>query len=39
MCDRVLVFSINPGRVVSEMPIELVHPRDWLDPAFRETAD
>ena len=39
MCDRVLVFSTNPGRVVSEMPIHLAHPRDRLDPAFRELVE
>ena len=39
MCDRVLVFSTNPGRVVSEMPVDLPHPRDRLDPAFRELVE
>src|ERR1043165_7413277 len=34
MCDRVLLFSTNPGRVVSEIPINLRHPRDRQDPAF-----
>ena len=35
MCDRILLFSTNPGRIVSEMAVDLVHPRDRLDPAFR----
>jgi len=36
LCDRVLVFATNPGRVVAEMPIDLEHPRDRLNPGFRE---
>ncbi|OYX10740.1 MAG: nitrate ABC transporter ATP-binding protein [Rhizobiales bacterium 32-66-8] len=35
MCDRVLIFSSNPGRVAHEMPIPLAHPRDRQAPAFR----
>ena len=35
MCDRVLVFSTNPGRIVSEIRVELSHPRGRLEPAFR----
>lgn len=35
MCDRVLIFSSNPGRVAYEMPIALPHPRDRLAPEFR----
>ena len=35
MCDRVLIFSSNPGRVVAELRIELPQPRNRLDPAFR----
>ena len=34
MCDRVLLFSTNPGRVVTEMKIDLPRPRDRNDPAF-----
>jgi NitT/TauT family transport system ATP-binding protein len=34
MCDRVLLFSTNPGRVVTEIKIELPQPRDRQDPAF-----
>jgi NitT/TauT family transport system ATP-binding protein len=34
MCDRVLLFSTNPGKIVSEIPIPLPQPRDRNDPAF-----
>jgi NitT/TauT family transport system ATP-binding protein len=39
MCDRVLVFSTNPGRIISEIAVELPHPRDRLVPAFRELVE
>jgi NitT/TauT family transport system ATP-binding protein len=39
MCDRVLVFSSNPGRVAAEYKIDLPHPRKRLDPAFRQLVD
>jgi len=39
MCDRILVFSTNPGRVVGEIKVELPQPRDRLDPAFRMLVD
>src|SRR6201996_8180435 len=35
MCDRILVFSSNPGRVASEIKVELPQPRNRQDPAFR----
>ena len=35
MCDRILVFSSNPGRVVAEIKVELPQPRNRQDPAFR----
>ena len=35
MCDRVLIFSSNPGRVIGEIRIDLPQPRNRLDPAFR----
>jgi len=34
MCDRVMIFSTNPGRIVTEIPIPLRQPRDRNDPAF-----
>ena len=39
MCDRILVFSTNPGRVVTEIPVKLPQPRDRLDPSFRELVE
>lgn len=36
MCDRILVFSSNPGRIVTEITVDLPHPRDRLDPSFRK---
>ncbi|HEY4249771.1 MAG TPA: ABC transporter ATP-binding protein, partial [Roseomonas sp.] len=35
MCDRILVFSSNPGRVVAEIKVDLPRPRDRQDPGFR----
>ena len=35
MCDRVLVFASNPGRIRRELAIRLPHPRNRLDPQFR----
>ena len=39
MCDRILVFSSNPGRVAAEIKVELPHPRNRLDPVFRQLVD
>ena len=39
MADRVLVLSSNPGRIASEIPVTLPHPRDRLDPAFRDLVE
>jgi NitT/TauT family transport system ATP-binding protein len=39
MCDRLLIFSTHPGRVVSEIPIDLPKPRHSLDPRFRAIVD
>ncbi|WP_378943215.1 AAA-associated domain-containing protein [Mesorhizobium sp. ANAO-SY3R2] len=39
MCDRILIFSSNPGRVAAEIKIELPHPRDRDDLAFRQLVD
>ncbi|OYX74038.1 MAG: nitrate ABC transporter ATP-binding protein [Caulobacter sp. 32-67-35] len=35
MCDRILVFSSNPGRVVAEIKVDLPQPRNRQAPAFR----
>jgi NitT/TauT family transport system ATP-binding protein len=39
MCDRILVFSSNPGRILSEIKVELPQPRSRLDPKFRQLVD
>src|SRR5450432_2767148 len=39
MCDRILVFSSNPGRVAAELRVPFPHPRNRLDPAFRQMVD
>ncbi len=39
MCDRVLLFSSNPGRVASELKIDLPQPRDRTSPAFEDYVD
>jgi NitT/TauT family transport system ATP-binding protein len=39
MCDRILVFSSNPGRVAAEIKVDLPQPRDRLEPAFRALVD
>jgi len=35
MCDRILVFASNPGRILSEIRVTLPQPRNRLDPSFR----
>jgi NitT/TauT family transport system ATP-binding protein len=39
MCDRVLVFASDPGRVGREIRVDLPHPRDRDDPTFRAVVD
>jgi NitT/TauT family transport system ATP-binding protein len=39
MCDRILVFSSNPGRVAAEIRVPFAHPRNRLDPTFRQMVD
>src|SRR6201995_3727551 len=39
MCDRILVFGSNPGRILSEISVSLPQPRKRLDPLFRELVD
>jgi NitT/TauT family transport system ATP-binding protein len=39
MCDRILIFSSNPGRIVDEIKVDLFHPRNRVDPAFRGLVD
>jgi NitT/TauT family transport system ATP-binding protein len=35
MCDRILVFGSNPGRILTEIRVTLPQPRNRLDPSFR----
>jgi NitT/TauT family transport system ATP-binding protein len=39
MCDRILVFSSNPGRVAQELRVPFAHPRNRHDVAFRKFVD
>jgi NitT/TauT family transport system ATP-binding protein len=39
MCDRVLLFSSNPGRIIREIPVDLKQPRNRLDPRFRDLVE
>jgi NitT/TauT family transport system ATP-binding protein len=39
MCDRALIFSSNPGRVTTEIKIDLPHPRDRADARFEDCVD
>ncbi len=39
MCDRILVFSSNPGRVAHELRVPFPHPRNRHDVAFRKFVD
>ncbi|MBB2175766.1 ABC transporter ATP-binding protein [Gluconacetobacter johannae] len=39
MCDRILVFSSNPGRVAHELTVPFAHPRNREAPAFRQVVD
>ncbi|HKU54802.1 MAG TPA: ABC transporter ATP-binding protein, partial [Rhizomicrobium sp.] len=39
MCDRVLLFSSNPGRVASEIRIDLPQPRDRTSREFEDYVD
>jgi NitT/TauT family transport system ATP-binding protein len=39
MCDRILLFSSNPGRIISDIPVDLKQPRNRLDPQFRDMVE
>ncbi|PYD48707.1 ABC transporter ATP-binding protein [Novacetimonas pomaceti] len=39
MCDRILIFSSNPGRVAHELSVPFDHPRNREDAAFRQFVD
>jgi NitT/TauT family transport system ATP-binding protein len=39
LCDRIIVFAANPGRVQAEVPIPLPHPRERQSAAFRQMVE
>ncbi len=39
MCDRILLFSSNPGRIIREIAVNLKQPRNRLDPQFRDLVE
>src|ERR1700678_3710636 len=39
MCDRILLFSSNPGRIIREITVDLKQPRNRLDPSFRDLVE
>jgi NitT/TauT family transport system ATP-binding protein len=39
MCDRVLLFSSNPGRIAAEIKVTLPHPRHRTDAEFQQVVD
>jgi NitT/TauT family transport system ATP-binding protein len=39
MCNRIVVLSSNPGRIAAEIQVNLQHPRNRLDPEFRQLVD
>jgi len=39
MCDRILLFSSNPGRVASEIQVKLPQPRHRTDPEFQKVVE
>lgn len=39
MCDRIVIFGANPGRVIGEIEVTLPQPRNRLAPAFRALVD
>jgi len=39
MCDRIIVLSSNPGHIAAEIRVAIQHPRNRLDPEFRQLVD
>jgi NitT/TauT family transport system ATP-binding protein len=39
MCDRILLFSTNPGHIIREIKVDLPQPRARLDPQFRDLVE
>ena len=36
MCDRILLFASDPGRIIREIAVDLKRPRNRLDPQFHD---
>ena len=39
MCDRIVVFGSNPGRILAEIKVTLPQPRNRLEHGFRELVE
>jgi NitT/TauT family transport system ATP-binding protein len=39
MCDRILVFSRNPGHIIEEIKVDLPQPRSRVESAFRDLVE
>jgi NitT/TauT family transport system ATP-binding protein len=39
MCDRILLFSSNPGRVAGEIQVKLPQPRHRIDAEFQKVVE
>jgi len=39
LCDRVIIFSANPGRIAAEIKIDLPYPRNRNQAPFRKLVD
>jgi len=39
MCDRILLFSSNPGRIICEVAVDLKQPRNRIDPRFHDLVE
>lgn len=39
LCDRVLVMSSNPGKIINEIEVNIPHPRTRSDTAIKELID
>ena len=39
MCDRIVILSSNPGRIAAEIAVKIPHPRNRLDPEFRQLVE
>ncbi len=39
MCDRILLFASNPGRIIREIAVDLKQPRNRLDPQFHDLVE